>query len=311
MVLKPSEVAPFSAYILAEVIEAAGAPAGVFNLVNGVGFVAGAALGSHPLVDMVSFTGSTRAGVEVARGAAPTVKRVAQELGGKCPVIVLDDADFVSAVGWTIRAAMRNSGQSCNAPTRLLVPARRMAEVMRLAQAAGATQIPGDPRGGANVGPVVSDRQWNRVQALIRSGVEEGAELVLGGLGKPEGLDRGYYVRPTIFANVTNDMTIAREEIFGPVLAILGYETEAGAVEIANDTDYGLCAFVHGEIGHARAVAAELRAGQVLLNGAAFDFAAPFGGYKRSGNGREWGAYAFSEFLETKAIVGWQPAEAG
>jgi aldehyde dehydrogenase (NAD+) len=306
VVLKPSEIAPFSAYILAEVMQAAGTPAGVFNLVNGIGPVAGAALSAHPLVDMVSFTGSTRAGIDVARNAAPTVKRVSQELGGKCPVILLGDADLAKSVAWTVSTVMRNSGQSCNAPTRLLVPERRMEEVITLARAAGETQIPGDPRSDAKLGPVVSYAQWSRIQALIQKGVDEGAALVLGGAGKPEGRERGYYVKPTIFANVTNDMTIAREEIFGPVLVILGYETEAEAIEIANDTDYGLCSYVHGEIEHARAVAAELRAGQIVLNGAPVDFAAPFGGYKQSGNGRERGVHAFSEFLEIKAVVGWQ-----
>ncbi|HUB64838.1 MAG TPA: aldehyde dehydrogenase family protein [Methylocella sp.] len=305
VVLKPSEIAPFSAYIVAEIMLAAGTPAGVFNLVNGVGPVAGAALSAHPLVDMVSFTGSTRAGIEVARNAAPTVKRVSQELGGKCPVILLDDADFAKSVPWTVTTLMRNSGQSCNAPTRLLVPAQRMAEVSALARAAAETQIPGDPRSDAKLGPVVSQQQWSRIQALIQKGADEGATLVLGGTGKPDGCERGYYVKPTIFANVSNGMTIAREEIFGPVLAIIGYETEAEAIAIANDTIYGLCAYVHGEIEHARAISAELRAGQILLNAAPVDFAAPFGGYKQSGNGRERGAHAFSEFLETKAIVGW------
>ncbi|WP_026607654.1 aldehyde dehydrogenase family protein [Methylocapsa acidiphila] len=307
VVLKPSELAPFSAYLVAEILQAAGAPAGVFNMVNGDGPVAGAALSGHPLVDMVSFTGSTRAGVEVARNAAPTVKRVCQELGGKSPFILLEDADFAEAVPWAVAAIMRNSGQSCNAPTRLLAPASRMEEVVRLARAAGEAQAPGDPNSNAKLGPVVSDAQWRKVQALIHKGVEEGATLVLGGPGKPEGLERGYYVRPTIFADVTNDMTIAREEIFGPVLAILSYETESQAIEIANDTVYGLAAYVYGELAHARAVAAELRAGQVVLNGVPFDFAAPFGGYKQSGNGREWGALAFNEFLEVKAVMGWSP----
>ncbi len=219
---------------------------------------------------------------------------------------MLDDADFAKSVAWTVNAIMRNSGQSCNAPTRLLAPVRRMEEVIRLAREAGESLIPGDPQSDAKLGPVVSDQQWSRIQSLICKGIEEGATLVLGGPGKPEGLARGYYVKPTIFANVTNEMTIAREEIFGPVLAILGYETEAEAIEIANDTVYGLCAYVHGELEHARAVGAELRAGQIVLNGAPIDFTAPFGGYKQSGNGREWGAHAFSEFLETKAFVGWR-----
>jgi aldehyde dehydrogenase (NAD+) len=306
VVLKPSEVAPFSGVIWAEVLHAAGVPAGVFNLVNGDGPTVGAAMSSHPLVDMVSFTGSTRAGIEVAKNAAPTVKRVAQELGGKSPNIILDDADLKVAVTGGVRHVMNNSGQSCNAPTRMIAPASKMAEVVALAKAAAESITVGDPNGNFNLGPVVSETQWNKIQGLIKKGVEEGATLVAGGPGRPEGLDKGYYVKPTVFANVTNDMTIAREEIFGPVLSILGYDTVDQAVEIGNDTEYGLSAYVSGaDMTRARDVASRLRAGQVSINGVAGDMMAPFGGYKMSGNGREWGDYGFAEYLEIKAILGY------
>ncbi len=306
MVLKPSEEAPFSARIFAEVLASAGVPDGVFNLVNGEGTVAGAALAAHPGVDMVSITGSVRAGVEVARAAAPTVKRVHQELGGKSPCIVLDDAEFERGVRSCVGSAMNNAGQSCNAATRLLVPARRMDEAARIAAEAARKIVVGDPTGDAGMGPVVSRAQWERVQSLIQAGIDEGARLAAGGPGRPDGLPRGFYVRPTVFADVTNDMTIARTEIFGPVLSILGYESLEQAVSIANDTPYGLAAYVYGaDHARAREIAAELRAGQVRLNGPATDFDAPFGGYKLSGNGREWGQDAFREFLETKAIVGY------
>ncbi|AYV45247.1 aldehyde dehydrogenase family protein [Caulobacter flavus] len=311
MVLKPSEVAPFSAWVWTEILEAAGVPAGVFNLVNGDGPTVGAALSSHPEVDMVSFTGSTRAGIEVARNAAPTVKRVHQELGGKSPNIILDDADFQRAVGGGVASVMMNSGQSCNAPTRMLVPAKRMDEVIAIAKAAAEAHTVGDPNGNSKLGPVVSEVQFDKIQGLIQKGVDEGATLVAGGPGKPEGLETGYYVKPTVFANVTPDMTIAREEIFGPVLAILGYDSVDQAVEIGNDTEYGLAAYVSGtDPGEVRKVAAKLRAGQVNLNGASPDLMAPFGGYKMSGNGREWGDHAFGEFLETKAILGYAPKQA-
>jgi aldehyde dehydrogenase (NAD+) len=305
IVLKPSEIAPFSGQIFAEILDAAGVPPGVFNLVNGDGPTVGAAISSHPGVDMVSFTGSTRAGVEVARNAAPTVKRVTQELGGKSPNIILDDADMKTAVTDGVRAVMTNSGQSCNAPTRMLAPRRRMDEVIGIAKAAAEATTVGDPNGNMQMGPVVSQAQWKKIQGLIQKGIDEGATLVAGGKGKPEGLEKGYYVKPTVFANVTNDMTIAREEIFGPVLSILGYGAVDEAVEIANDTDYGLAAYVSGkDPAKLLEIASRLRAGQVNLNNAPMDPMAPFGGYKTSGNGREWGDYAFAEFLETKAILG-------
>ena len=309
MVLKPSEVAPFSAQVLAEVLEAAGVPAGVFNMVNGDGPTVGAAIAAHPEVDMVSFTGSTRAGIQVAKAAADTVKRVAQELGGKSPNIVLDDADLPRAVASGVRQVMINSGQSCNAPTRLLVPRARMAEAAEAARAAVAKVTVGDPNGDSQLGPVVSEAQWRKIQGLIETGIKEGATLVAGGPGRPEGLEHGWYVRPTVFADVTNDMTVAREEIFGPVLVILGYEDEADAIRIANDTPYGLSAYVSGsEMDRVRRVASQLRAGQVVINHAAIDRHAPFGGYKQSGNGREWGEHAFAEFLEVKAVLGYGEA---
>lgn len=311
MVLKPSEIAPFSAQIFTEILDAAGVPAGVFNLVNGDGPTVGAALSSHPEVDMVSFTGSTRAGVEVAKAAAPTVKRVHQELGGKSPNILLDDEAFAKGVTGGVRSVMNNSGQSCNAPTRMLVPAGRMPEAIEVARAAAEATTVGDPNGNAQLGPVVSETQWNKIQGLINKGIEEGATLVAGGPGRPEGLDIGYYVKPTVFANVTNDMTIAKEEIFGPVVAILGYDTLDQAIEIGNATEYGLAAYVGAaDIAKAREVASRLRAGQVSINGAGGDLMAPFGGFKMSGNGREWGDFAFHEFLEVKAILGYTPKQA-
>jgi aldehyde dehydrogenase (NAD+) len=306
MVLKPSEIAPFSAHLWAEVLHAAGVPKGVFNLVDGDGPTVGVALSSHPEVDMVSFTGSTRAGIEVAKNAAPTVKRVHQELGGKSPNIILDDADLTAAVTGGVKAVMMNSGQSCNAPTRMLVPAAKMAQAKEIARAAAEATTVGSPDGNAAIGPVVSETQWNKIQGLIQKGIDEGATLVAGGPGKPEGLETGYYVKPTVFADVSNTMTIAREEIFGPVLAMLPYEGEEQAVAIANDTVYGLAAYVQGAPDHARQVARRLRAGQVNINGAGPDMMAPFGGYKQSGNGREWGDHAFADFLETKAILGWE-----
>ena len=310
MVLKPSEIAPFSAHLWTEVMHAAGVPAGVFNLVDGDGPTVGVALSSHPDVDMVSFTGSTRAGIEVAKNAAPTVKRVSQELGGKSPNVILEDADLGTAVGGGVMAMMNNSGQSCNAPSRMLVPAAKMGEAKAIAKAAAEQVTVGSPDGNAKIGPVVSETQWKKIQALIEKGIAEGATLVAGGPGKPEGLEKGYYVKPTVFADVTNDMTIAREEIFGPVLTMLSYDSEEKAIEIANDTVYGLAAYVSGEPEHARKVARQLRAGQVQINGAGLDLMAPFGGYKQSGNGREWGDHAFADFLETKAVVGWAPKEA-
>ena len=311
MVLKPSEESPFSAYLWAEVMHAAGVPAGVFNLVNGTGAEVGAAIASHPGVDMVSFTGSTRAGIEVAKAAAPTVKRVAQELGGKSPNIILDDADMPSAIGGGVKHVMQNSGQSCNAPTRMLVPTARMAEAIVIAKEAAESTTVGDPNGNAQMGPVVNKTQWDKIQRLIKAGIDEGATLVTGGVGRPDGLDKGYYVKPTVFANVTNEMTVAKEEIFGPVVSILGYETVDEAVRVGNDTEYGLAAYISGtNIDNIRAVAAKLRAGQVSINGGGGDMMAPFGGYKMSGNGREWGDFGFTEYLEVKAVLGYTPKQA-
>ncbi|HEX9208207.1 MAG TPA: aldehyde dehydrogenase family protein [Steroidobacteraceae bacterium] len=305
MVLKPSEVAPLNAILFAEILHAAGVPAGVFNLVNGDGPTVGAALASHPDVDMMSFTGSTRAGIQVAKAAADTVKRVAQELGGKSPNVILDDADLAAAVAGGIQGLMLNSGQSCNAPSRMLVPASRHDEAVAIARAAAATIKVGDPAAAdTTIGPVVSELQFNKIQRLIEAGIAEGATLVCGGPGRPEGLDRGYYVRSTIFANVRNDMTIAREEIFGPVLCILPYEDEEDAIAIANDTVYGLSSYVSGgDLARAQRVAERIRAGMVHVNGAGLDFSAPFGGYKQSGTGREWGELGLEDFLEVKAVM--------
>ena len=310
MVLKPSEVAPLNAHLLAEIMDEAGVPAGVFNLVDGDGIEVGATLSAHPDVDMMSFTGSTRAGIEVAKAAAPTVKRVAQELGGKSANIILEDADLQSAVAGGVMGVMNNSGQSCNAPTRMLVPAAKHDEALKIAAATAEKVTVGDPFAeGMKIGPVVSEVQFNKIQDLIQKGIDEGATLVAGGTGRPEGFNKGYFVRPTIFGGVTNDMTIAREEIFGPVLTILPYKDEAEAVSIANDTVYGLSGYVSsGSIEHARDVASQLRTGNVHLNGAGPDFGAPFGGYKQSGNGREWGEFGFEEFLEVKAVLGYSAA---
>jgi aldehyde dehydrogenase (NAD+) len=305
MVLKPSEVAPLNAIIFAEILDAAGVPAGVFNLVNGDGVNVGAPLAAHPDVDMVSFTGSTRAGIEVARAAAPTVKRVAQELGGKSANIILDDADFAEVIARDIAGVCTNSGQSCNAPTRMLVPNSRMDEAAAIAAEAAKTVNVGDPKEStSNIGPVVSETQFGRIQQLIEKGIGEGAKLEVGGPGRPEGLGTGFYVQPTVFSHVTNDMTIAQEEIFGPVLVMIGYEDDDDAVRIANDTVYGLSGYISGSSDRAAAMARRIRTGNVHLNGAGPDFNAPFGGYRRSGNGREWGALGFEEYLETKAIMG-------
>ena len=310
MVLKPSEVAPFNAILFAEVMDEAGVPPGVFNLVNGDGPTVGVALSSHPDVDMMSFTGSTRAGVEVARNAAPTVKRVAQELGGKSANIILDDADFQKAIARDVFGMCMNSGQSCNAPTRMLVPMQRMDEAAAIAKAAADNVKVGDPGAeGTTIGPVVSEVQFNKIQRLIEKGIEEGARLETGGPGRPDGLNQGYYVKPTVFSNVTNDMTIAREEIFGPVLSLIGYQDDEDAVRIANDTVYGLSGYISSENPErAKAVARRIRTGNVHLNGASMDNKAPFGGYKQSGNGREWGAHGLEEFLEVKAIMGYSAA---
>ncbi len=308
MILKPTEVAPLNAILVAEILHEAGVPAGVFNLVNGDGPTVGQAISTHPEVDMVSFTGSTRAGIEIARAAAPTVKRVTQELGGKSPNIILDDVDLNAAIGGGMMACVLNSGQSCNSPTRMLVPRKLHDQAVAIAKATAESLKVGDPfAADTRLGPVVSEVQWNKIQGLIQKGIEEGATLVTGGPGRPDGLAKGYFVRPTVFANVRNDMTIAREEIFGPVLSILPYDTEEEAIAIANDTSYGLAGYVSsGSLERARNVARRIRAGQIALNGAPPDFSAPFGGYKTSGNGREWGIFGFEEFLETKAVIGWE-----
>lgn len=310
MVLKPSELAPLSAIVLAEILDDAGVPAGVFNLVNGDGAGVGAALSAHPDVDMVSFTGSTRAGRAVMKAAADTIKKVALELGGKSANILLDDADFPRAVKQGVLTLMTNSGQNCNAPSRMLVPRDRLAEVEALAAAAAAKVVVGDPQAeGTTMGPVANRAQFERVQAFIAGGVAEGARLVTGGPGLPEGLEKGFFVRPTIFSNVTPAMTIAREEIFGPVLSILPYADEEEAVRIANDTVYGLSGYVSSsDPARARAVARRLRTGNVHLNGAPLDSNGPFGGYKQSGLGREWGGWGIEEFLEVKAILGYGEA---
>jgi acyl-CoA reductase-like NAD-dependent aldehyde dehydrogenase len=304
VVLKPSEVAPLSAFLLAEIIDDLGFPPGVFNLVSGVGPVVGEAIAAHPDVDMVSFTGSTRAGTRVAEVAAANVTRVHQELGGKSANIILDDADLSAAIPAAVGACYLNSGQTCSALTRLLVPADRMDEVAAIAgeTAAGYTVGPADDD-GSRLGPLVSAAQWEKVQGYIQTGIDEGATLVTGGTGKPDGLDAGYYVKPTVFADVSNSMTIAREEIFGPVLSIIGYADVDDAVAIANDTEYGLAGGVWGtDSDKALEVAKRLRTGQVDMNGAFLNTDAPFGGYKKSGNGRELGRYGLAEFVESKSI---------
>jgi aldehyde dehydrogenase (NAD+) len=306
MVLKPSEYSPFSAILWAKVMHDAGVPAGVFNLINGDGPSVGAPLSSHRDVDMVSFTGSTRAGTEVAKNAASSVKRVHQELGGKSPNVLLDDADFERAVTKSVLHVFQNSGQSCNAPTRMLVPAAKLAEVEEIAKRITATVIVGDPASETTtVGPLVSKIQFDRVEGYIEKGIAEGARLITGGAGRPDGLAKGYFVKPTIFSGVRNDMTIAREEIFGPVLCILPYATEDEAIQIANDTPYGLAAYVWSQDNvRARRVGGRIRAGQVTLNGASGDMKTPFGGFKMSGNGREYGEFGLRDFLEVKAVIG-------
>ena len=307
MILKPSEIAPLSGMLFTRVLDEAGVPAGVFNLVNGDGRTVGQALARHPDVDMVSFTGSTRGGVAVAKAAAETVKRVHQELGGKSANIILDEDILERAVTDGVAECFSNTGQSCNAPTRMLVPRAAHTRAVAAARAAAEQVTPGDPQDDATtMGPVVSEVQYDKIQRLIQAGIDEGAELVCGGPGKPEGLETGYFVRPTIFANVRNDMTVAREEIFGPVLAILPYDDEADAVRIANDTPYGLADYIAAsDLAAARRVAAQLRAGMVHVNGAGMKLNAPFGGYKQSGNGREWGEFGLEEFLEIKAVLGY------
>jgi aldehyde dehydrogenase (NAD+) len=306
MVLKPSEYSPFSAIIWAKVMHEAGVPAGVFNLVNGDGQNVGAPLSSHREVDMVSFTGSTRAGTEVAKNAAASVKRVHQELGGKSPNVLLDDADFERAVKHSVLHVFQNSGQSCNAPTRMLVPKAKLAEVEAIARRVAESVITGDPASDkTTLGPLVSKVQFERVEGFIAKGIAEGAKVVIGGSGRPDGLAKGYFVKPTIFSNVRNDMTIAREEIFGPVLCILPYDSEEQAVQIANDTPYGLAAYVWSQDNmRARRVGGQIRAGQVTLNGASGTMNTPFGGFKMSGNGREYGEFGLRDFLEVKAVIG-------
>jgi aldehyde dehydrogenase (NAD+) len=310
MILKPSEFTPSSASIFAEILHEAGVPKGVFNLINGLGPEVGAAMSEHPDIDMISFTGSTRAGIDVAKRAAPTVKRVSQELGGKSPNIILEGADLAKAVTSGVTLMFSNSGQSCNAPSRMIVPLSKMKEVAAIAKGVAEKTRAADPRAeGTTIGPVVNRGQWDKIQKLIQTGIDEGATLVAGGLGLPEGLNKGFYVRPTIFADVSNDMTIAREEVFGPVLTILGAKDEADAVRIANDTPYGLAGYVSGpSVEIARSVGRKLRAGTVNLQGASYDRTAPFGGYKQSGNGREWGKYGLEEYLEAKAIAGFNAA---
>ena len=306
MVLKPSEIAPLSGLLWAEICDAAGVPAGVFNLINGTGPEVGARLSSHPEVDMVSFTGSTRAGVQVAMSAAPTVKRVAQELGGKSANIILPSADIAAAVAQGVEACMGNTGQSCDAPTRMFIPRGAEAVAFAAAQAAvAAVVIGGTGDEAVTMGPLVSRAQYEKVQGLIGKGIEEGATLVSGGLGRPDGMNRGHYAQPTVFGHVVPGMTIEREEIFGPVLAILSYDTVDQAVAMANDTVYGLAAYVQGDLAEARAVARRLRAGQVNVNGPDWDTFAPFGGYKQSGNGREYADWGIHDFCEVKAIVGY------
>jgi aldehyde dehydrogenase (NAD+) len=308
MVLKPSEISPLDAIIFAEVMDEAGVPPGVFNLVNGDGPGVGAAISAHPDIDMISFTGSTRAGILISQAAAPTIKRVHLELGGKSANILLDDVDIAAAVHTGVVDCMQNTGQSCNAPTRMLVPAKFRDEAVAAAKAAAESLKVGDTaHADTYMGPVVSELQFSKIQALIQAGIDEGATLVTGGTGRPDGLNRGYYVRPTVFADVTPAMRIAREEIFGPVLSIMAYESEAEAVRIANDTVYGLAAYVQsGDRARAQKMARQMRAGNVYINYPKGDLNAPFGGFKQSGNGREWGEWGLHEFLEIKGVVGWE-----
>ena len=307
VVLKPSELAPISAIVFSEILHEAGVPPGVYNMINGDGPSVGQFLSAHKGVDMVSFTGSTHAGVMVAKAAADTVKRVAQELGGKSPNIILEDADLEIAVRKGVESCMSNTGQSCDAPTRMLVPRALHRRILEIAADAAEEQVVGDPRDErTTMGPLISERQYSKVQRLIETGIAEGAMLVAGGVGKPKGLQRGYFARPTVFGNVTRNMTIAREEIFGPVLAIMPYDTEAEAIEIANESEFGLAAYVQSaNLPHARAVARQLRAGQVHINYPDWDVYAPFGGYKQSGNGREYADWGMHDFLEIKGLLGY------
>ncbi|MFZ9060510.1 MAG: aldehyde dehydrogenase family protein [Steroidobacteraceae bacterium] len=306
MVLKPSELAPFSAQVIAEILHEAGVPAGVFNLVHGDGPSVGAVMASHPDLEMMSFTGSTRAGILVAKAAADTVKKISLELGGKSPNLILPGAPIEKAVTHGVRSLMNNTGQSCNAPSRMLVPRKQLAEAEAIAVQVMNKLVVGDPlEASTMLGPQANGKQWERVQQLIERGIAEGARLVAGGAGRPEGISRGYFSRPTLFSDVTNDMTIAREEIFGPVLCMLPYDDVDEAVRIANDTPYGLSAYVYGaEVAEAQRIGARLRAGNVHLNGARLDTRAAFGGFKQSGIGREWGAFGFEEFVEIKSVFG-------
>lgn len=310
MILKPSEIAPLSAYLYAEMMDEAGVPAGVFNLVNGDGPTVGEALSRHPDVDMMSFTGSTRAGSLVAQNAAPTVKRVTQELGGKSPNVILEDADLEAAVTRGVMHMYNNTGQSCNAPSRMLVPRDLLQQAEQIAEKVSEAVVMGPTSADTTtMGPVISKLQWDKIQGLIEAGIAEGAKVVCGGPGLPEGIDRGYYVRPTVFSEVSNDMTVAQQEIFGPVLVMIPYDSEEEAIRIANDTPYGLAGYVQsGDLDHARRIASRIRAGNVHINGASGGFDVPFGGYKQSGNGREWGAHGFTDYLEIKAIEGYDAA---
>ncbi|MES1199484.1 MAG: aldehyde dehydrogenase family protein [Pseudomonadota bacterium] len=309
MILKPSELAPLNAVIFVEILHEAGVPAGVFNLVNGDGPGVGAAMSAHPGIDMISFTGSTRAGIAISKAAAETVKRVTLELGGKSPDIILDDADLRRAAKRGMMHMANNTGQSCNAPSRMLAPRKHYDEIVALvAETANAIRVSApDKAEKGDMGPLANANQFQKVQALIQKGIDEGARVVAGGVGRPDGFNRGYYVKPTVFADVTNDMTIAREEIFGPVLAIIPYDMEDEAIRIANDTPYGLSAYVQGEQEHARAVSRRLKAGNVHINGAQGGMGVPFGGYKQSGNGREGGPFGLEEYLQVKAAIGWVP----
>lgn len=305
MVLKPSEIAPLSGYLFAQILDEAGVPAGVFNLINGDGIHVGAPLSCHPDIDMVSFTGSTRAGVAVAKAAAETVKRVSQELGGKSANIILDDVDLVKAISAGVEACMHNTGQSCNAPTRMLIPKHLYNDAVKIAANTANAIVMGDlDNDDTFIGPVISQMQFDKIQGLMKVAIDEGATLVAGGLGKPEGLAQGYFVKPTVFANVNNKMTIAQEEVFGPVLVLIPYESEQEAVEIANDSLYGLSGYVaSSDPQRALSIAKQMRTGMVHINYAWTDTAAPFGGYKQSGNGREWGKHGLLEFQEVKAIM--------
>ena len=306
VILKPSEIAPLSAYIFSEVMDEAGVPAGVYNMINGDGPGVGTALSKHPLIDMVSFTGSTRAGTLVAQNAAPTVKRVAQELGGKSANIILADADFERAVKQGAHSVFSNSGQSCNAPTRMLVPADKLQQAEEIAANVASKIVVGPAdQEQTTMGPVVSETQYNKIRSLIQAGIDEGAKLVAGGLDRPDELDQGFYIKPTVFSQVSNTMTVAKEEIFGPVLAILPYQSIDQAIDIANDTPYGLAGYIQGtDPKTLQYVASRIRAGNININGHSGDIMTPFGGYKQSGNGREWGAYGFEDFVEIKAISG-------